>query len=71
MMTPWPTIIGSTVVYPYDNISLPAVELGASIFVEANRNLMRAAKEFNLSLFPFGEDSDEGFWDGNQFVLLV
>jgi prenylcysteine oxidase/farnesylcysteine lyase len=35
----------STIVYPYDNSSLPELELGASIFVEANKNLWRASDE--------------------------
>ncbi len=67
-------VIGSIVVYPYDDPSYPAVELGASIFVDANRNMMRAVKEFNLTLAPFrkGEDdSDMGIWDGSRFVLRV
>jgi len=48
------------------------LELGASIFVDANKNLMRASKEFNLTLTAFeDEDSDTGIWDGQEFVLVV
>lgn len=35
---------GSTVVYPHSDPKLQAVELGASIFVGANENLVKAAK---------------------------
>lgn len=35
---------GSTVVYPHGDKKLPHVELGASIFVSANQNLVAAAK---------------------------
>jgi prenylcysteine oxidase / farnesylcysteine lyase len=64
---------GSTVVYPYGNTSLQRVELGAMIFVEVNRNMMRAAKEFNLHLIGLANEADNemGIWDGNQFVLMV
>ncbi|KAH7910709.1 FAD/NAD(P)-binding domain-containing protein [Hygrophoropsis aurantiaca] len=62
----------STTVYPYNDTSLAPVELGASIFVDANKNLMRASKEFNLSLSKFeDEDSDTGIWDGEHFVLVM
>jgi prenylcysteine oxidase/farnesylcysteine lyase len=62
----------STVVHPYDDKSLPAFEIGASIFVDANRNLMRAAKEFNLTFRDFdGEDPDNdlGIWDGKDILF--
>lgn len=59
-------------VYPYGNKSLHWVELGASVFVDANRNMMRAAKEFNLNLTKFVDDGDDtGIWDGSKFVLEV
>ena len=65
-------LTGSTVVYPYNDTSLDPVELGASIFVEANKNLWRATREFNLSRFNFDdEDESVGFWDGDQFVFTV
>lgn len=35
---------GTTTVYPHGDERLKAVELGASIFVDANRNLMKAVK---------------------------
>jgi hypothetical protein len=35
---------GSTTVHPHNNESLTPVELGASIFVEANTHLVKAAK---------------------------
>ncbi|EDR15109.1 uncharacterized protein LACBIDRAFT_300931 [Laccaria bicolor S238N-H82] len=58
----------STVVYPYSNSSLPPLELGASIFVSANKNLWRAAEEFNLTREDNVED-DFGIWDGDQLLL--
>lgn len=58
----------STVVYPYnDPVNYAAVELGGSIFVDANRNMHRAAQEFNLSVTDFkGEDGTMGIWDGEK-----
>lgn len=48
------------------------MELGASIFVKANKNLWRATEEFNLSLADFGsEDSEMGIWDGAKFRFRV
>ncbi|EGO02796.1 hypothetical protein SERLA73DRAFT_165743 [Serpula lacrymans var. lacrymans S7.3] len=62
----------STTVYPYGDTNLPPVELGASIFVEANKNLMRASKEFNLTLAKFeDDDSDTGIWDGQNFIVVM
>ncbi|PPQ71842.1 hypothetical protein CVT25_006360 [Psilocybe cyanescens] len=60
----------STTVYPYNNKSLPELELGASIFVEANKNLWRASDEFNLTRRKF-EDQDyaTGIWDGQELLL--
>lgn len=37
-------MIGTTVVYPHGDERLRAQEVGASIFVEANRHLVKAAK---------------------------
>jgi prenylcysteine oxidase/farnesylcysteine lyase len=63
---------GSTVVYPYDNSSLPELELGASIFVEANQNLWRASDEFNLTRRDFlGESYETGIWDGQNILFSV
>ncbi|KAF5355736.1 hypothetical protein D9756_004026 [Leucocoprinus leucothites] len=60
----------STVVYPYENTSLPELELGASIFVQANKNLWRASDEFNLTLKDFAEDNGAmGIWDGEKVVF--
>jgi prenylcysteine oxidase / farnesylcysteine lyase len=63
--------LGSTVAHPYDDPSLYQ-ELGGSIFVDVNKNLMRASQEFNLTLRNLAdEDSDFGVWDGTQFLLTV
>ncbi|KAI6045180.1 FAD/NAD(P)-binding domain-containing protein [Pisolithus marmoratus] len=62
----------STIVYPYNDTTLAPMELGASIFVDANKNLMRAAKEFNLTLKNFiDEYSDTGIWDGQKFNIML
>ena len=62
----------STIIHPYGNTTLPPLELGASIFVEANRNLWRASEEFNLTLEKFrDDDSTMGIWDGEQLRLEV
>ncbi|KAG2753348.1 FAD/NAD(P)-binding domain-containing protein [Suillus brevipes Sb2] len=62
----------STVVYPYNDTTFAPLELGASIFVDANKNLMRASKEFNLTLTAFeDDDSNTGIWDGQNFVLVI
>jgi hypothetical protein len=61
---------GSTVVYPYSNSSLPPLELGASIFVPANKNLWRAAEEFNLTRED-NVDDDVGIWDGDKLLVSV
>jgi prenylcysteine oxidase / farnesylcysteine lyase len=48
------------------------MELGASIFVRANKNLWRASDEFNLTRLDFEEkDSTMGIWDGHNFLLTV
>ncbi|EMD32466.1 hypothetical protein CERSUDRAFT_118802 [Gelatoporia subvermispora B] len=62
----------STVVYPYGNSSLEPVELGASIFVKANKNLWRATEEFELDRIGFGDDDNVmGIWDGSKFRLTT
>ncbi|KAG8922639.1 hypothetical protein FRC02_011729 [Tulasnella sp. 418] len=60
----------STAVHPYGDPSLPPQELGASIFIDANKNLIRAASEFGLSLIS---PSQRGFnvWNGTQFVISI
>jgi prenylcysteine oxidase/farnesylcysteine lyase len=63
---------GSTTVHPYNNTAYEPVELGASIFVRINKNLWRAANEFNLSLYGFEEeDGDMAIWDGEQILHTV
>ncbi|KAI5123737.1 hypothetical protein M0805_000330 [Coniferiporia weirii] len=62
----------STTVYPYGDTTLDPVELGASIFVTANKNLWRAVEEFNLTRHKFDDEDDAtGFWDGEQFVFIM
>ncbi|KAG1716771.1 hypothetical protein ID866_369 [Astraeus odoratus] len=62
----------STIVYPYNDTTLSRLELGASIFVDANKNLMRAAKEFNLTLTSFVDEfSNTGLWDGGKFDIIL
>ena len=65
--------VGSTTVFPYDNETLEAVELGASIFVKVNKNLWRAVDEFGLERVNFEGDDDDimGIWDGQEFALTV
>ncbi|KAI0005435.1 FAD/NAD-P-binding domain-containing protein [Russula compacta] len=59
----------STTVYPYNNTAYEPVELGASIFVKANKNLRRAVDEFNLSLYGFNdEDGGMTIWDGERIL---
>jgi prenylcysteine oxidase/farnesylcysteine lyase len=62
---------GSTTVYPYNNnTAYEPIELGASIFVEVNKNLWRAANEFDLPLMDpdFGS---QAIWDGEQIQFSV
>lgn len=63
----------STTVPIKDDDSLGTIELGASIFVEANKNLMTAAKKFNLELTQLtGVESARpglGIWDGKELVF--
>ncbi|KAI1792233.1 FAD/NAD(P)-binding domain-containing protein [Ganoderma leucocontextum] len=64
----------STTVYPYDDPSLEPHELGASIFVKANKNMWRAVDEFGLERVKFDGDDDEGvmgIWDGHEFLLTT
>lgn len=61
----------STTVGVYDDEENPA-ELGASIFVEVNQNLVNAAKEFNLSTSGLRDTVAAGpvlgIWNGKDFV---
>ena len=65
----------STTVNVFDDPSEP-VELGASIFVKVNHNLVSAVKRFNLSTVDYkGDDLDGltkalGVWDGQKVVFL-
>ncbi|CAG7846092.1 SubName: Full=Related to prenylcysteine oxidase {ECO:0000313/EMBL:CCA66843.1} [Serendipita indica DSM 11827] len=62
----------STVVYPYNDTALAPVELGASIFVDANKNMVRAALQYDLETIEFGEDNElVGIWDGSQFLVTT
>ncbi|SCV72807.1 BQ2448_4344 [Microbotryum intermedium] len=48
----------------------PPVECGASIFVQANKNLRKAARVFNLTLKDHGgEPGGMAIWDGSNFVF--
>jgi len=62
----------SATVPVFGNISQP-VELGASIFVSVNHNLVHAINTFNLSTTDDDEDGDDGrqvlgIWNGKEFV---
>lgn len=65
----------STTVNVYNDPSEP-VELGASIFVKVNRNLVAAAKEFGLSTDNVGDERPKedpktlGVWDGQEFRFI-
>ncbi|KAJ6501653.1 Prenylcysteine lyase-domain-containing protein [Mycena vitilis] len=61
----------STVVFPHDDTSLPAVELGASIFVKANKNMWRAVDEFNLTRRDFRDENGLGIWDGEKLLFTA
>ena len=54
-------------------MTLEPVELGASIFVAVNRNMMRASDEFYLTRIKFAADDNEqmGIWDGKEFLFTV
>jgi len=68
----WQLSSGSTVVLPYGSEEYRPVELGASIFVNANKNLVRAAKEFKLNFTEYdGEDGEFAIWDGADFRFRV
>ena len=66
----------STTVYAYDDPS-ESVELGGSVFVKVNHNLMHAAKKFGLRLqegHDSGDDKDIedsiGVWDGETWRYI-
>ncbi|KAE9395928.1 hypothetical protein BT96DRAFT_942062 [Gymnopus androsaceus JB14] len=56
----------SLTVYPYDNDTYKS-NLARSIFIKANKNLWRAAQEFNLTLKDLSsDDANLGIWDGEE-----
>ncbi|KAF8319736.1 hypothetical protein DL93DRAFT_2164416 [Clavulina sp. PMI_390] len=60
----------SAVVYPQNNESLQAIELGAPTFAGFNKNMMRAVKEFNLTLSrPYGVKDTSGLWNGEKITV--
>ncbi|KAG9004826.1 hypothetical protein FRB90_010688 [Tulasnella sp. 427] len=59
----------SITVHPYDDPSLPAEELGASIFVSANKNLFRAAREFGLEFADSFDGDDVTVWNGEEVLF--
>jgi len=65
----------TTTVSPWDDATM-AVELGGSIFVEANRILMDAAKRFNLSTASHNLAAELalpelGIWNGYEWLLTT
>lgn len=72
----------TTTVNAWDDASSP-IELGGSIFISANRILVGAAREFNLSTSSpraqrrkgskIEEDGKDelGIWNGKEFVLIT
>ncbi|KAL4980654.1 Prenylcysteine lyase-domain-containing protein [Aspergillus desertorum] len=65
----------STTVNVFDDPAYP-IELGASIFVQVNYNLVNASKELGLDVRGTssqrpGDSAAIGIWDGNKFVLVM
>ncbi|CAI7579709.1 unnamed protein product [Penicillium glandicola] len=66
----------STTVNVFDDPAYP-IELGASIFVQINYNLVNASRDLGLTVssadYARPRDTDEsiGIWDGNQFVFTL
>ncbi|KAI9929231.1 hypothetical protein ASPWEDRAFT_149847 [Aspergillus wentii DTO 134E9] len=66
----------STTVDVFDDPAYP-VELGASIFVDVNYNLVNASKELGLLASsasrarPMESEDTIGIWDGEQFVFVL
>jgi hypothetical protein len=54
---------------------LRPVELGASIFVSANKNLWRATSTEGWNLtrddFDYEQGYDTGIWNGSEFLLVI
>ncbi|KAI8368233.1 Prenylcysteine lyase [Radiomyces spectabilis] len=62
----------STVVTVKDDPALGVIELGASIFIEDNYNLMNATEKFGLKLKVLTEDDNGrglGLWNGEEFIF--
>ncbi|KAJ6166488.1 hypothetical protein N7470_001935 [Penicillium chermesinum] len=66
----------STTVDAFDDPEYPT-ELGASIFVQVNANLVNASREFGLGVQSASNDRPDeteeslGIWDGKDFVFTV
>ncbi|KAG0159512.1 hypothetical protein PDIDSM_75960 [Penicillium digitatum] len=66
----------STTVNVFDDPAYP-IELGASIFVQINYNLVNASRDFGLTVSsadyarPKEADESIGIWDGSQFVFTL
>ncbi|KAJ5103743.1 Prenylcysteine oxidase [Penicillium argentinense] len=66
----------STTVDVFDNPAYP-IELGASIFVQVNHNLVNASRDLGLNVrsadYARPRESAEsiGIWDGTQFVFSI
>ncbi|CAO3619837.1 unnamed protein product [Cunninghamella blakesleeana] len=59
----------STTVRIKDDPNLGEIELGASIFVEVNYNMMNATKKFSLDLKKHTDETKLGIWDGDSFIF--
>ncbi|KAJ5574180.1 uncharacterized protein N7459_008607 [Penicillium hispanicum] len=66
----------STTVDVFDDPAYP-IELGASIFVQVNHNLVNASRDLGLAVSsadhgrPRETDESIGIWDGTQFVFTM
>jgi prenylcysteine oxidase/farnesylcysteine lyase len=66
----------STTVNVFDDPAYP-IELGASIFVQVNYNLVNASRDLGLNVHsadharPRESDDSIGIWDGSQFVFTL
>ncbi|KAK9855926.1 Farnesylcysteine lyase [Penicillium brevicompactum] len=66
----------STTVNVFDDPAYP-IELGASIFVQVNYNLVNASRDLGLNVHsadharPRESDDSIGIWDGSQFVFSL
>ncbi|CAG7921712.1 unnamed protein product [Penicillium olsonii] len=66
----------STTVNAFDDPAYP-IELGASIFVQVNYNLVNASRDLGLNVYsadharPKESDDSIGIWDGSQFVFSL